>query len=83
MRAYCHPTRLPSTLRLPIPDILCHTSPMRRLITSICMTLAVLLGSGGMPWSADFRKGLAAYESGDYARVFYADLAVSEFAFDR
>jgi len=56
---------------------------MRRLITSICMTLAVLLGSGGMPWSADFRKGLAAYESGDYARVFYADLAVSEFAFDR
>jgi len=71
------------TLRLPNPHIFCQTSPMRSLTTTICMSLAVLLGSGGMPWSADFRKGLAAYESGDYARAFYADLAVSELAFDR
>ena len=40
---------------------------MRRLITSICVTLTVLLGGVGMSWSADFQKGLAAARSGDYA----------------
>jgi len=31
------------------------------------MTLAVLLGSVGVSESADFQKGVTAYESGDYA----------------
>jgi TPR repeat protein len=52
---------------LPIPNILCQTSPMRNLTATICLTIAVLLGSVGMSWSADFQKGLTAYKSGDYA----------------
>ena len=40
---------------------------MRRLTTTLCLTLAVLLGSAGVSWSADFQKGLDAYDRGDYA----------------
>jgi uncharacterized protein len=40
---------------------------MKRLTTTLCLTLAVLLGSAGMSAGADFQKGLAAYDSGDYA----------------
>ena len=40
---------------------------MKNLTATLCLTLAVLLGSAGMSWSADFQKGYAAYESGDYA----------------
>jgi len=40
---------------------------MRTLTATICLTLAVLLGSAGVSWSADFQKGFAAYQSGDYA----------------
>ena len=40
---------------------------MRKLTATICLTLTILLGSAGMSWSADFQKGLTAYESGDYA----------------
>ena len=40
---------------------------MKKLTASICLTLALLLGSAGMSWSADFQKGAAAYKSGDYA----------------
>jgi TPR repeat protein len=40
---------------------------MRRVTASICLTIAVLLGSAGVSWSADFQKGLTAYDSGDYA----------------
>ena len=40
---------------------------MRNLTATICVTLVVLLGSAGMSWSADFQKGVAAYNSGDYA----------------
>ena len=29
--------------------------------------MTILLGSSGVCWSADFQKGLAAYEKGDYA----------------
>ena len=34
-------------LNLPFPDILCQTSPMRNLTATICLTIAVLLGSAG------------------------------------
>ena len=40
---------------------------MKNLTATICLTIAVSLGSAGMSWSADFQKGYAAYESGDYA----------------
>ena len=40
---------------------------MKRLTATICLTLAVLLGSAGVSWSGDFRKGYAAYQSENYA----------------
>ena len=40
---------------------------MRKLTATLCLTLAVLLGSTGINESADFQKGVTAYESGDYA----------------
>jgi len=40
---------------------------MRNLTVILCLTLAVLLGSAGMSWSADFKKGLTAAQSGDFA----------------
>ena len=40
---------------------------MRTLTAILCLTLAVLLGSAGVSWSADFQKGVAAYQSGDFA----------------
>ena len=40
---------------------------MRRLPAILCLTLAVLLGSAGVGWSADFQKGLDAVKRGDYA----------------
>ena len=40
---------------------------MRNLTATICLTLAMFLGSAGVSWSADFQKGVTAYQSGDYA----------------
>jgi len=40
---------------------------MRNLTAIICLTLAVLLGSAGISWSADFRKGLDALDKENYA----------------
>ena len=40
---------------------------MKRLAAALCLTIAVLLGSVGVSWSADFQKGVAAYKSGEYA----------------
>ena len=40
---------------------------MRNLTATLCLTLAVLLGSVGVSWSADFQKGLDAYKRFDYA----------------
>ena len=40
---------------------------MKNLTLTICLTLAVLLGTTGTSWGADFMKGLAAYESGNFA----------------
>ena len=40
---------------------------MKNLTLTICLTLAVLLGSVGTSWGADFNKGLAAAQSGDFA----------------
>ena len=40
---------------------------MKRTLATLCLTLAVLLGSAGVSKSADFQKGLAAAQSGDFA----------------
>jgi hypothetical protein len=40
---------------------------MKNLTAIFCLTLVILLGSVGMSASADFQKGWAAYQSGDYA----------------
>jgi len=40
---------------------------MKRPTATICLTLTVLLGSAGVSWSGDFRKGYAAYQSKNYA----------------
>jgi TPR repeat protein len=40
---------------------------MGKLSAILCLTLAVILGSAGMSWSANFQKGLTAYVSADFA----------------
>jgi len=40
---------------------------MRNLPATLCLTLAIFLFSPTEGWSADFQKGVAAYNSGDYA----------------
>ena len=43
------------------------TPSMKNLIRIISLTLAVFLGSVGTSWGADFNKGVAAAQSGDFA----------------
>ena len=50
-----------------IPQNFCYTFPMKSLIATLCLTIAVILGSMGNSESADFQKGLTAYRSNDYA----------------
>ena len=45
----------------------CYSFRMTTLTTTLCLTVAVLLGSMGESWSADFQKGLTAAEQGDFA----------------
>jgi hypothetical protein len=40
---------------------------MKNLTATICLTIALLLGSAGVSWSQDLQKGATAYERGDYA----------------
>jgi uncharacterized protein len=40
---------------------------MRNLTATICLTVAMLLGSAGVSASADYQKGLTAAQSGDFA----------------
>ena len=40
---------------------------MRNLTATICLAVALLLGTSGVSWSQDFQKGFSAYQSGDYA----------------
>jgi hypothetical protein len=46
-------TRTPFSL--PIPDILCDTPSMKNLTATICLTIAVLLGSVGVSRSDDIQ----------------------------
>ena len=40
---------------------------MKNLTLTLCLSLAALLGSTGTSWGADYEKGLAAYQGGDFA----------------
>ena len=40
---------------------------MKNLTIAICLTIAMLLGSVGVSWSADLQKGAAVFGSDDYA----------------
>ena len=40
---------------------------MKKLTTTLCVTIAVLLGNLGVSWSADLQKGLDAANRGDFA----------------
>jgi len=40
---------------------------MKNLTATICLTIAVLLGSAGESWSQDFQKGDTAYQSDHFA----------------
>jgi len=39
---------------------------MRNLTATICLTIAVLLGSAGVSWGGDWEKGKSAYLNGNY-----------------
>lgn len=40
---------------------------MKRLITSLYLSISLALGSFGMGWSGDYQKGYDAAQRGDYA----------------
>ena len=40
---------------------------MKKLTATICLTIALLFGCAGTCKSADFQKGAAAYQNGDFA----------------
>jgi TPR repeat protein len=40
---------------------------VKNLTATICLTITLLLGSVGASWSADYKKGVTAYRSGDFA----------------
>ena len=44
---------------------------MKKLTATLCLTLAVLLGSVGVSASADFQKGLTAARSSDFATALH------------
>ena len=52
--------------RLPSSSVVCHHSRMKPLLP-ILLTLVVLLFNPTEGWSADFQKGLDAWQRGDYA----------------
>ena len=40
---------------------------MKRLITTLCLTVSLAFGSFGVGLSGDYQKGVDAYDKGDYA----------------
>ena len=51
---------------------------MKSYLTAIYLTLALSLGTVSTAWSADFQKGLAAYNAGDYATALPASTSTSD-----
>ena len=44
---------------------------MKTLLTTLCLTLAVLLGSAGEVWSTCYQKGLDAAQSCDFETALH------------
>ena len=40
---------------------------MKKFVTTLCLIVSLALGSLGKGWSADFQKGMEAYNNGDFA----------------
>ena len=51
---------------------------MKRLITTLCLTISLALGSFGVGWSGDFQKGVDAYDKGDYATALKEFMPLAE-----
>ena len=51
---------------------------MKNLTLTISLILAVLLGSAGTSWGADFDKGYEAYYSGDFATALQEFMPLAE-----
>ena len=51
---------------------------MRKLTATLCLMIALLLGSAGCDESADLQQGYAAYESGDYVNALHVFRSLSE-----
>ena len=51
---------------------------MRNFSATICLTIAVLLGSVGVSESGNFQKGLDEYDRGDYATAFQEFKSLAE-----
>ena len=47
---------------------------MKKLTATLCLTIAVLLGSTGMSASADFQKGLNATQNGGIVTKYHKTL---------
>ena len=50
----------------------------KNLFVTICLMIALLLGSAGCDESADLQQGYAANESGDYANALYVFRSLPE-----
>jgi TPR repeat protein len=51
---------------------------MKTLLTTLCLTIAMLLGSVWVSFSADYQKGLIAARSGNYATALHEFRALAE-----
>ena len=51
---------------------------IKKLTAAICLTLVLSLGTVSTAWSADFQKGFAAAQSGDYATALPASTSTSD-----
>ena len=51
---------------------------MKRLITTLCLTISLALVSFGVGWSGDFQKGMNALDNGDYATALKEWMPLAE-----
>jgi TPR repeat protein len=57
-----HQVTFQTPFSLPLPNILCQTFSMRKPTATLCLTIAVLLGSAGVSWGDEFEKGQITYK---------------------
>ena len=66
----------------PFPTLPVRVPPWENLTATLCLTVAVLLASVGMSWSADFKRGWNAYRSGDFATALEEFLPLAQIGHD-